>query len=442
MSTKPRITVVTPSFNQARVIGETIASVRTQDYPNLEHIIVDGGSTDGTREILARTPNLQVICEPDHGQADAINKGFRQATGDIFSFLNSDDTLAPGALRRVADEFAAAPHCQVVMGRCCFMDEHSRPTGIEHPCFFTSHRRVLEIWKGHGIPQPSVFWTRAAWERCGPMNTTLWCAWIDYDFFCRLSRAHSFQVVDQVLSNYRLHPESKTGGSSEEQRLAESIGISRKYWGPWYRPRHLALAFSLARHRFNRFGRARNCLLAARQYATAGHWTRAAVFIGLGCALAPVVSLRYALYAMPHNRSIRALRRLVLQCGRGRPTPFTSVYANYHDLWTDQWAGPKLTLVRNASTAPQTLLIRGVADIDLLGEALRLRIGVAGHVLEESCVRQNGPFEFRVPLPPGIEPGPVAIEINANTSFVINNILRNGDTRPLAWKVAEIGFVR
>src|SRR5437899_2899680 len=108
MPTFPRITVVTSSYNQGEFIGRTIDSVLAQDYPNLEHIVVDGLSTDNTVQVLARYPHLKVIREKDSGQAEAINKGFRLATGDIWCFLNSDDTFLPGALQRVAQEIDPA----------------------------------------------------------------------------------------------------------------------------------------------------------------------------------------------------------------------------------------------------------------------------------------------------------------------------------------------
>src|SRR5262249_25106976 len=166
----PRISLVTPSFNQGQFIGRTIDSVLAQDYPDLEHIIVDGMSGDETPAVLARYPHLRVIRERDRGQADAVNKGFRAATGDVLGFLNSDDTLAPGALRHVARAIDPARGRHVVMGRCRFIDADDHCTGLEHPCLFTGQRRVLEVWRGHGIPQPAVFWTRGVWQRCGPLE--------------------------------------------------------------------------------------------------------------------------------------------------------------------------------------------------------------------------------------------------------------------------------
>jgi len=148
----PRISLITSSFNQGRFIARTIESVLAQDYPDVEHIVVDGMSTDSTADVLARFRHLTVIREPDRGQADAINKGFRAATGQIFGFLNSDDTLEPGALRSVADAIDPAAGRHIVMGRCRFIDEEDRFIGVEHPSAFESHRRVLEIWKGHCLP--------------------------------------------------------------------------------------------------------------------------------------------------------------------------------------------------------------------------------------------------------------------------------------------------
>src|SRR5262249_18358377 len=151
-------------------IGETIESVLAQQYPNLQHIVVDGMSTDDTPDVLARYPHLCVIREPDRGQGDAINKGFRVADGDILCFLNSDDTFLPGALHRVAREIDPARGRHIVMGRCRFIDEQSRYFGVEHPSNFESFERVLKIWKGHMIPQPAVFWTAEVWKNCGPLD--------------------------------------------------------------------------------------------------------------------------------------------------------------------------------------------------------------------------------------------------------------------------------
>ena len=118
----PRISIVTPSFNQGHYIAATIESVLAQQYPDFEHIIIDGGSSDITLDVLQRYPHLHVISEPDRGHAHALNKGFRLATGEHPGFLNSDDTLLPHALHRVAKEIDPQRGRHIVMGRCRFID--------------------------------------------------------------------------------------------------------------------------------------------------------------------------------------------------------------------------------------------------------------------------------------------------------------------------------
>src|SRR5258706_6083465 len=127
----PRISIVTPSFNQAAYVDATIRSVLDQRYPNLEYIVVDGGSTDGSVDIIRRYEDRLTywVSEPDRGQADAINKGLARATGEIRAYLNSDDLYLPGALLRVAAEYRAHPDADIICGVCRVIDEHGRMVG-------------------------------------------------------------------------------------------------------------------------------------------------------------------------------------------------------------------------------------------------------------------------------------------------------------------------
>ena len=237
----PRISIITPSFNQGCFIEATIRSVLDQGYPDLEHIIVDGGSTDGTREILARYPHLIVISEPDHGQADAVNKGLRLASGEIVGWLNSDDTYYPGALADAATTVDPAEGIFIAMGRCAYIDEAGNPTGAEHPSEFVSHQRVVEIWKGYTIPNPAVFFHRSVYEACGGLDESLYFA-LDYDLFCRYTRRFAVTVVDRLWATYRLHTSAKTSEQSQGELLEMSLQVSRRYWGvpgssSWWRYR-------------------------------------------------------------------------------------------------------------------------------------------------------------------------------------------------------------
>src|SRR5439155_21122140 len=129
----PRISIVTSCLNQAQDIGAAIESAIAQHYPDLEHIVIDGGSTDGTLQVLERYPHLKLVSEPGLGRAKAINSGFRLATGDVWGILDPPDTLLPGALARIASEVDHRQGRDVMMGRCRFVDDRGALIGVGHP---------------------------------------------------------------------------------------------------------------------------------------------------------------------------------------------------------------------------------------------------------------------------------------------------------------------
>jgi glycosyltransferase involved in cell wall biosynthesis len=204
----PRITVVTPSYNQGQYIEETIRSVLLQRYPNLEYIIVDGGSDDGSVEIIRRyEPWLTAwVSEPDRGQAHAINKGWRQATGALLAYLNTDDVYTPGALAMVARVFAIRPDAGIVYGRALIVDEGGLPlrTWAAEPFDLG---RMLTI--GNHVPQSSAFFAASAVERLGPLDER-WDAIMDYELCIRIGTRYPTICEPAVLSRFRDHPSSKT----------------------------------------------------------------------------------------------------------------------------------------------------------------------------------------------------------------------------------------
>ncbi len=434
----PRISIVTPSFNQGRYIAETIESVMAQDYPDVEHIVVDARSTDSTLEILKWYPHLKVICEPDRGQADAINKGFQLATGDIWGFLNSDDTLLPGALYRVAREIDPGGGRHIVMGRCRFIDEHSRFIGIEHPSHFESHRRVLEIWTGHTIPQPAVFWTPEVWKTGGPMDVNLKYH-LDYDLFCRFSRKYRFHFVDQVLATYRLHSESKTEQWTEADRLEDSIRISQRYWGSPLGLTYWQLALSLAWYRFNRTGRAREWLRRAQEAWRQGRVLFAVPYAMTGALLGPEVAFYVGIYPPMRNRARGIVRRVLdrMVAGRGA-SPQTEAYLEQTDLWKDGWSGPRLVLSREAPMGATTVSVQGWVNLDYMSEPFVLAVRIDGQEIGRQHIKKSGDFVLHMPLPKALEQGRRTIEIDASTWFVPHRFTRNRDFRPLGWRVGKV----
>jgi glycosyltransferase involved in cell wall biosynthesis len=226
----PKISIITPSFNQGRFIQETVKSVLSQNYPDFEHIIIDGGSTDGTLDILKKYSHLKIVSEPDSGQAAAVNKGLRMATGDIIGWLNSDDTYYPGVFDKVARTIDPEKGIFIIMGRCAYVDEHGKTTGKEHPSMFLSHERVVEIWKGYTIPQPAVFFHKQVYEKCGGLDESLYFC-LDYDLFIRYSKLYHFHSINELFATYRYHASSKSVEILQGELLKKSMDVSRKYWG-------------------------------------------------------------------------------------------------------------------------------------------------------------------------------------------------------------------
>jgi len=202
----PKISIITPSYNQGQYIEETIRSVLLQDYPNLEYIIIDGGSTDNSVEIIKKYESYLAywVSEPDEGQTSAINKGFRRATGDIIAWINSDDLYVEGAFYKVAEIFKQNPHFSVIYGNCIFFKENE-PEYLHKPGAFDIKRFVA----GDYIAQPSTFFKRHVIEEIGYLDERFHFS-LDYDLLMRLSSKCSIEYVDETFAQFRFHDDSKT----------------------------------------------------------------------------------------------------------------------------------------------------------------------------------------------------------------------------------------
>ncbi len=238
----PKISIITPSYNQGQFIEETIKSVLGQEGDfYVEYIIMDGGSQDGSVEIIKKYERLlaqdkwPVKCrgiryrwmsEKDKGQADAINKGFKLSTGEILAWLNSDDTYTPGAIKKAVGVFSSDPGLKMVYGRVYYTDSSGNITGEAHTEPFNYQRLAALTY----ICQPSAFFKKDACFEAGGIDTDLHYT-MDYDLWIRLAQRYKIQYIPEVLSTYRLHKGSKT--ISEAQILdflQETLKTSRKYY--------------------------------------------------------------------------------------------------------------------------------------------------------------------------------------------------------------------
>lgn len=210
--------MVTISFNQRRFLEEALISVLNQDCPEVEYIVVDPGSNDGSREIISRYASrlAKVIFEPDHGAPEGLNKGFGYATGDIFGFLNSDDVLLPGALRSVSSVFAGNPGCDIVMGNGFVVDSEGKTIRHIRAAGFSVRRY---FYGGSTWLQQSTFFRRSAFEKAGGFNTGNCSCW-DGELVVEMARRGArVCYLDRDLALFRIHPSSITGSRRHKQMM-------------------------------------------------------------------------------------------------------------------------------------------------------------------------------------------------------------------------------
>ncbi len=227
--TLPRITVVTPSYNQVAYLEQTIHSVLDQHYPNLEYIIMDGGSTDGSVEIVRRYADRLAywVSEPDGGQAVALNRGFARATGDLLTWINSDDLLLPGSLARAAQAYSADPQA-VLLGDVIHFDLSERLSFLIRQRQVTLANMVAYWHKGWAWNQPGMFFPRAVWEEIGPLDERLRYVF-DREWMCRVLLTDTPLIyLKTPAAAFRLHADSKTMGETTKWGR-EQLDVTRRY---------------------------------------------------------------------------------------------------------------------------------------------------------------------------------------------------------------------
>ena len=224
----PLVSIITPSFNQAQFLEETIRSVLAQDYPNLEYILVDGGSTDGSLEIIQCYADRLAwwVSEPDRGQTDALNKGFARARGEVFAWLNSDDTYLPGAISQAVACLEVHPQAALVYGDADLIDEQGRVLG-PFPARQTDLKHMLR--GSVHIPQQASFFRGSLWPKVGPLDPSFYFA-MDYDLWLRLAGHGIFVYTPQRWANFRLHGGAKTT-LSDDRCYPEMVRAARRLTG-------------------------------------------------------------------------------------------------------------------------------------------------------------------------------------------------------------------
>ena len=228
MPQPPLVSIITPSFNSARYIERTIRSVMAEDYPRIEHIVMDAGSKDGTVSILKKYPHLKWVSSPDKGQADGINKGIARANGSIIGWLNADDLYAPDAVSKSVGYLLAHPEAVMTYSDCDIIDEKDRPIG---KIVARKYNEFLHLTWFNVIPQPTAFFRRSAFEKAGPLDVSLhFC--MDWEYWVRLGRVGKLARIPGCLAKFRLVEGTKT--FSQNDKFYEDIcRICAQYHAPY-----------------------------------------------------------------------------------------------------------------------------------------------------------------------------------------------------------------
>ena len=439
MAMLPRISIVTACLDRTASLAETVESVVRQRYPNLEHLIVTARFEDGMLGRLARHPKVTFVSDPGRGRASALNMGFSLASGAIRAILDAGDCLLPGALDVVAREIDPTRDATSSWVAVRSWMRGGHVVGIEHPSDFEGHRRVLEIWRGHAVPRPALFWAAEVWRSCGPMDESVAPAWLDYDLCCRFSRSYRFHRVDQVLATARLRACAATG-ADRRRSPRRRHRVSRRYWGAALRPMRWRLALSLRRYSFDRVARARRHVRTAKEKrrSVAGGST-SSMHAAAAILLAPKVALYVGAYPVFRECASRFWRRGLDRVGQsGRAVTDDRGLSGADQAWSDGWVGPRLTVTREIERETRVVGVAGSADLQHMTKPLILTVRLNGREIGRHRVHQPGE------LPRADSSLGTSSAWGAHGGCRGEYLVRArqhdgiGDLRPLAWRLRRL----
>lgn len=389
---QPLVTVVTPSYNQGHFIRATIESVLSQDYPHIEYIIMDGGSTDETAAVTAEyAGRLTFISEKDRGQSHAINKGFRMANGQIVSWLNSDDTILPGAISHAVAAFQRNPSLGAVYGEGYLID-YAGDVKSRFPA-----TEPFNLWKlvylSDYILQQTVYFRRAIFADIGWIDESL--NWgMDWDILIRIAQRYPMQYIPEYMGCLREYGDAKTfsGGG---RRFSELAAIMRRHGNLRYPPGFFTYGLD--------------------------------TYSKIACDL--IQNLTPAFLQQPSQR----LQNLVIYLAHRW---IAAILRDSQGLYADGWAGPTLRYMLPAGSG--AIRISGTLP-EISGDLRDQRLSVS---VEGKLLRSESPGfgAFQIEIPYTAPEGPLHIQINASKFVVPSKMKLGADPRKISYRIDRISW--
>jgi glycosyltransferase involved in cell wall biosynthesis len=395
----PLVSIVTPTYNMAHFLEQTIESVLSQDYPRIEYIVMDGGSTDGTLDILRKYEHgIQFRSERDKGQAEAINKGFGMSTGEIFTFLNADDTYLPGAVSTAVKHLTANRSVGLVYGDAY----HVREDGSIIAPYPTKPYDYDLLNRNCFICQPAAFMWRNAFESAGWMNQDLQTA-LDYDLWIRIAKLRPLMKIDGYLATSRMYRENKTV-SRRKQVYEEIIRVVKTYYG--FVPYDWVYGYA-----------------------------------------AYLIDRKDQIFDVSHPSALKELFALLLGSVLN-PTQVTRYWAEWWNhtglgnkftgRWDDGWISREYECDLEAGADCDQIVVLG-RHLAPIRDGLTLSFSLNGIVLEKTKLRQPGPFHLNFKCPPAARGRLNRLRIESDKIF---RTAENGDHRRLSCLIDSIAAER
>ncbi len=391
----PKIGIVTPTYNMGHYLEETIQSILTQDYPHLDYVVMDGGSKDQTVEILKKYEGrLRWRSEKDKGQGDAINKGWHNTTGDLFTFLNADDTYLPGALATMARHFRDKPDAGLIYGEAYHVHEDGKIIDRYH----TDPFDIATLGQQCYICQPAAFMLREAFSNVGMINAGLQIA-LDYELWMRIAKLYPIYKVDEYLATSRMYRDNKTL-ANRRRVYQEILGSVRAHYG--YVPFEWINGYA--------------CYLIDRKDQFFDRSKPSLASHGLSLILGSY-----------HNP--RQLRRYFADWGKS-----TGFAGSFEGRWDDGWISKRYLKSVLLSATADRIRITG-QHVAPRSKGLKLTFKLDGVTVAQTSVQHHGPFEVVIPCGAPLRGKQCQLAIEANRTW---SPKANGEFRKLSCRIDAV----